>query len=250
MKTSLYYKLALPEMEDPADVRDLSDNFTAIDAELQRQKEEDERQAAEDAAIRAALTAHKSAKTLDHPDASVTDAKLGPRSIGGLTGALQALLTAIGDAIKAVTGGGAWNDPPATTLKAAKTHADDTVRHLTAAERARWNDTYTKAETDAKGKTVADALAAHADDAEKHVTAQEHADLASLVELLAVIDCGGFTGEAVSAVALHNATARAHPLLALDGNITDGGADVATLQEHMTDTNAHANLIVDGNITE
>ena len=284
MKQSEYYKLALPEMEDPADVRDLTDNFEAIDAELQRQKEEDERQAAEDAAIRAALTAHKSAAVLGHPDASVTDAKIGPRSVGGVQGLLQTLLTALGDAIKAITGGATWNDAPATTLKDAKAHMDSKANPhtvtahqagaytqaetdskdkaisdaLTAHKGDKGNPhgvtasqvgAYTKAETDAKDKATADALASHAGDAVLHVTAQDHADLAAVMELLTLIDCGTFTGEPVDPVALHSVMARAHPLLVLDGNIADGGTGAATLAEHMTDPNAHGNLIVDGNIT-
>ena len=307
MRRSEHYKLALPEMEDPADVRDLTDNFEALDAELQRQKDEDERQADEDAAIRAALTAHKAAKTLDHPDGSVTDAKIGPRSIGGLAGALQDLLTAIGNSIKTATGGGTWNEKPATTLKDAKAHMDDGVRHLTAAERTRWNDTYTKAETDGKDKAVADkaaadhravtdaltahksdksnphgvtaaqagaytkaetdakdqavankaaadhqavtdALAAHAADDVLHVTAQDHADLAAVLMLLYDIDCGTFTGEPLDPVTLHSVMARAHPLLALDGNIRDSGTMARTLEDHMVDPGAHGNLIVDGNV--
>ncbi len=308
MRQSQYYKLDLPEMADPADVENLSENFEKLDSELQRQKTADADLAEEDKAIRKALADHRSAAVLGHPDASVTDAKLGPRSVGGVQGPLQTLLTAIGDAIKAVTGGGAWNDKPATTLKDAKAHMDDGVRHLTAAERTRWNDTYTKAETDAKDKAVTDkaaadhqavtdalaahagdknnphgvtaaqagaytkaetdakdqavadkaaadhqaaeeALAAHAADAVLHVTAQDHADLAAVLMLLYDIDCGTFTGEPLDPVTLHGAMARAHPLLHLDGNVRDGGADARTLEEHMVDPGAHGNLIVDGNLS-
>ena len=307
MRQSEYYKLALPEMKDAADVQELSNNFEALDSELQRQKEADTELAAEDKAIRKALADHKGAAVLEHPDASVTDAKIGPRSVGGVQGPLQTLLTAIGDAIKVITGGGAWNEQPATTLKDAKAHMDDGVRHLTAAERTRWNDTYTKAETDGKDKAVADkaaadhravtdaltahksdksnphgvtaaqagaytkaetdakdqavankaaadhqavtdALAAHAADDVLHVTAQDHADLAAVLMLLYDIDCGTFTGEPLDPVTLHSVMARAHPLLALDGNIRDGGTMARTLEDHMVDPGAHGNLIVDGNM--
>lgn len=85
------------------------------------------------------MSQHKSAAVLDHPDNSVTDAKLGQRTVLTTSGPLQTLLTAIGNAIKAISGADTWNGTPATTLKDAKTHMGDAVKHITAQERESWN---------------------------------------------------------------------------------------------------------------
>jgi hypothetical protein len=78
------------------------------------------------------LQQHKDAATLDHPDNSVTDAKIGTRSItdttapAGTAGTLTTLLGRIGNMIKSITGKSNWYTAPATTLEAANTHANAT----------------------------------------------------------------------------------------------------------------------------
>lgn len=145
MKRSKYYNLRLPERgaqegeaNDAADIEDLTYDLDIVDGELERQRLEDARLET-DKATRVELAQHKAAAVLDHLDGSVTDAKLGERTVLTTSGPLQSLLTAIGSAIKAVTGTDTWNDAPATTLLAAKAHAEDAQRHLTADERTQWN---------------------------------------------------------------------------------------------------------------
>ena len=74
------------------------------------------------------ITEHKTATTLDHPDSSVTDAKIGNRTITDTTtaasgaGLLTNLLSKLGNMIKQITGKSNWYTAPATTLEAANTH--------------------------------------------------------------------------------------------------------------------------------
>ena len=126
------------EANDAADIEDLTYDLGIIDAELERQRLEDERLET-DKATKLEMSQHKSAAVLDHPDSSVTDAKLGQRTVLTTRGPLQTLLTAIGNAVKAISGASTWNGAPATTLKDAKTHMDDAVKHITAQEREGWN---------------------------------------------------------------------------------------------------------------
>lgn len=76
---------------------------------------------------------------------SATDTVIGNRTIvdttapTGDSGTLTNLLGWLANMIKSITGKSSWRTAPATTLEAAKTHADDTTRHLTAAERTAWN---------------------------------------------------------------------------------------------------------------
>ena len=145
MRRSKFYNMRLPERgaregeaNDAADIEDLTYDLGIIDAEMERQRLEDVR-LEKDKATKLEMSQHKSAAVLDHPDGSVTDAKLGQRTVLTTSGTLQTLLTAIGNAIKAISGADTWNGTPATTLKDAKTHMDDAVKHITAQEREIWN---------------------------------------------------------------------------------------------------------------
>lgn len=122
MKRSQYYDMRLPERgaregepNDPADIEDLTYDLNIVDTEMERQRQEDGRLEKEKA-TRIEFAQHKAAEVLDHPDGSVTDAKIGSRTVLPVTGTLQALLTAIGNAIRDITGEKNWNDVPATTL--------------------------------------------------------------------------------------------------------------------------------------
>jgi len=94
---------------------------------------------------RAEFEEHQTAPVLDHPDDSVTDNKIGNRTITdttaptGNTGKLTGLLGWLAYMIKAITGKSNWRTAPATTLEAAKGHMDDTTKHITAVERSTWN---------------------------------------------------------------------------------------------------------------
>ena len=145
MRRSKFYNMRLPERgaregeaNDAADIEDLTYDLGIIDAEMERQRLEDVR-LEKDKATKLEMSQHKSAAVLDHPDGSVTDAKLGQRTVLTTSGTLQTLLTAIGNAIKAISGADTWNGTPATTLKDAKTHMGDAVKHITAQEREGWN---------------------------------------------------------------------------------------------------------------
>lgn len=161
MRHSQHYNLRLPERSegrnDPADIDDLTDGLERIDGLLKEQSDECARQE-RDKLDKAAHNLHKSAATLDHPDGSVTDAKLGERSIGGLRGLLQTLLEAVGSAIGAISGTERWNDPPVVSLARAGAHiAEKTNPHgVTAAQ----TGAYSCAETDA---AVSAAIAGKAD---------------------------------------------------------------------------------------
>jgi hypothetical protein len=78
------------------------------------------------------IVEHKTASTLDHPDNSVTDAKIGNRTIidttapAGTAGTLTTLLGRIGNMIKSITGKANWYTAPATTLEAANAHLQNT----------------------------------------------------------------------------------------------------------------------------
>ncbi|AIF51267.1 phage tail protein [Pelosinus sp. UFO1] len=81
------------------------------------------------------LQLHKNAPVLDHPDNSVTDAKIGNRTItdttalAGAAGTLTTLLGRIGNMLKSITGKANWYTAPATTLEAAKGHMDAPAPH-------------------------------------------------------------------------------------------------------------------------
>ncbi|MEF9975801.1 MAG: hypothetical protein RR675_02235 [Oscillospiraceae bacterium] len=126
MRTSEFLKLRLPErkaVNDVADIEDLTFDMEKLDAEAARQKLIDDN-LQRDKVENTDFNAHKVANVLDHPDNSVTDAKIGERSVGTSKGMLQALLDAIGNAIKAITGNATWSELPAVTLSATKLHID------------------------------------------------------------------------------------------------------------------------------
>ncbi len=86
--------------------------------------------------VQDSLDSHKGATPADHPDGSITDAKLGnrtpdqaqaPSSPG--SGMLTQILSWLANRIKAITGASNWWDTPATTLAAAKVHADAAAPH-------------------------------------------------------------------------------------------------------------------------
>jgi len=128
-------------------------------------------------ASEANINAHKTAPILDHPDGSVTTPKIANGAvtsaklasgaatdtvIGNRTadpaqvpssngpGTLTQWFSWIANRIKAILGTTNWWDAPPTTLTAAKSHIDDTVKHITAAERTTWNAKETPAGAQAK----------------------------------------------------------------------------------------------------
>ncbi|MEG1477347.1 MAG: hypothetical protein RSC38_06410, partial [Oscillospiraceae bacterium] len=164
MRTSEFLKLRLPErkaVNDVADIEDLTFDMEKLDAEAARQKLIDDN-LQRDKVENTDFNAHKIANILDHPDNSVTDAKIGERSIGTSKGMLQPLFTSIANAITAIVGGTEWNSVPDTTLKSAKLHMDSKENpHVTTAEQV---GTYTKTAIDAKDKAINDAATAHYND--------------------------------------------------------------------------------------
>ena len=127
MRKSQNYQLRLPERlaerNDPADIDDLTYDMEVIDRELKQQANKDA-ELDDLKASRTELNAHAAASVLAHPDGSVTDEKIGLRTVGGVSNKLQALLTLIGQQIAGVKGADAWNDSPAITLAAAKQTLD------------------------------------------------------------------------------------------------------------------------------
>lgn len=127
MRKSQNYELRLPERlaerNDPADIDDLTYDMEVIDRELKQQANKDA-ELDDLKASRTELNAHASASVLAHPDGSVTDEKIGLRTVGGVKNKLQALLTLIGQQIAGIKGTDAWNDGPAITLAAAKQMLD------------------------------------------------------------------------------------------------------------------------------
>lgn len=137
MRKSQNYELRLPERlaerNDPADIDDLTYDMEVIDRELKQQASKDA-ELDDLKASRTELNAHASASVLAHPDGSVTDEKIGLRTVGGVKNKLQALLTLIGQQIAGIKGTEAWNDGPAITLAAAKQTLD---AHKAAADELR-----------------------------------------------------------------------------------------------------------------
>lgn len=127
MRKSQNYELRLPERlaerNDPADIDDLTYDMEVVDRELKQQANKDA-ELDDLKASRTELNAHASASVLAHPDGSVTDEKIGLRTVGGVKNKLQALLTLIGQQIAGIKGTDAWNDGPAITLAAAKQMLD------------------------------------------------------------------------------------------------------------------------------
>lgn len=137
MRKSQNYELRLPERlaerNDPADIDDLTYDMEVIDRELKQQANKDA-ELDDLKASRTELNAHASASVLAHPDGSVTDEKIGLRTVGGVKNKLQALLTLIGQQIAGIKGTEAWNNGPAITLAAAKRTLD---AHKAAADELR-----------------------------------------------------------------------------------------------------------------
>lgn len=118
-----------------------------------------------------AIASHKNAATLDHPDGSVTDAKIGTRDtsdIGesplGNTGTLTQFIRWFTYMIRQITGKSNWRTAPATTLEAAKSHMDATTDVHGATANATAN---TIVQRDANGRFKAAAPAAADDVARK-----------------------------------------------------------------------------------
>lgn len=99
---------------------------------------------------------------------SASDAVIGNRTISdttapaGDTGTITSLFGWLANMIKSITGKSSWRTAPATTLEAAKTHADDATRHLTAAERTAWNAKETTTGAQAKADAAQAAAATDA----------------------------------------------------------------------------------------
>lgn len=102
------------DYQDDAIVANQNANMDMIEQELGAREDE--------------IANHKAAATLDHPDNSVTDTKIGSRTISdtsaptGATGLLGVLLNWIGYILKAVTGKGNWWTAPAISLETLSVH--------------------------------------------------------------------------------------------------------------------------------
>lgn len=113
------YNLEKPGQDDFYDVAIFNANADEIDAELKAAATRD--------------TAHKNAATLDHPDNSVTDAKIGNRTITDTVTAaagantITTLFNMVGNMLKRITGKTTWYTAPATTLETANTHITATT---------------------------------------------------------------------------------------------------------------------------
>ncbi len=87
------------------------------------------------ATVQSNLDNHRGAATLDHPDGSVTDAKIGTRTVDDAdvpasdSGLVTRLFNYLANRVRAITGESSWRTSPATTLKDAKTHADSAAPH-------------------------------------------------------------------------------------------------------------------------
>jgi hypothetical protein len=124
---------------------------------------------------------HRTAEVLDHPDGSVTaaklaagsvtDEKIGDRTISdtsapsGNSGTLTAILGWLANMIKSITGKSNWRTPPATTLETAKAHMDATTSVHGATSAATPN---TLVQRDPAGRFKAAAPAEEDDVARKH----------------------------------------------------------------------------------
>lgn len=104
------YNLVKPGQNDFYNVDDFNENADKIDA---------------------AMNQHKTASTLDHPDNSCTDAKIGNRTITDTTvanvsaGTLTNLLSKLGYMIKAITGKANWYTAPKISLEKALNREGD-----------------------------------------------------------------------------------------------------------------------------
>lgn len=116
MRKSANYKLDLPERDiengrnDPADIDVITGALEQLDSIVYEQEKADSE-------LEKTADMHKKEIVLDHPDGSVTDAKIGNRKIGETGGGLQKLFDFIGEAFAGITGESKWNTAPATNLK-------------------------------------------------------------------------------------------------------------------------------------
>ncbi|MEK3684941.1 pyocin knob domain-containing protein [Paenibacillus sp. FSL R10-2736] len=120
---------------------------------------------------------------------SASDAVIGNRTISdttaptGDTGTITTLLGWLANMIKSITGKSSWRTAPATTLEAAKAHADDTTRHLTASERTAWN----AKETTGGAQAKADAAEAAAKTASIPLSQRNVANGVAALDSLSVV---------------------------------------------------------------
>jgi hypothetical protein len=122
------------------------------------------------AASQSAFDAHKGASTLDHPDGSVTDAKIGNRSVDDTVTAANGadtptrLWSKLANMVKRITGKANWFTAPAVSLEDANTHINSTAGVHGATSAATGN---TIVQRDASGRFKAAAPSAADDVARK-----------------------------------------------------------------------------------
>ncbi|OPY64069.1 MAG: hypothetical protein A4E56_00123 [Pelotomaculum sp. PtaU1.Bin065] len=115
------------------------------------------------------LVTHQTSATLDHPNDSVTDAKIGNRTVSdstaptGDTGSPTTIFGWLANRIKAITGKTTWRGTPATTLEAAKAHADTPAPHS-----GHETPAGAQAKADEAVNIAQDSLAAHAEGTNVH----------------------------------------------------------------------------------
>lgn len=113
------YSLKKPLGTENYNVEDQNGNMDIIDAQIKANDD--------------AIISHKTSSVLDHPDGSVTDAKIGNRTIDqdkapANTGLLTVLLGGIANMIRAITGKPDWKTAPRTTLENAVKLDGDTMK--------------------------------------------------------------------------------------------------------------------------
>ncbi|TNJ65174.1 hypothetical protein FE784_16385 [Paenibacillus hemerocallicola] len=122
------------------------------------------------AASQSAFDAHKGASTLDHPDGSVTDAKIGNRAVDDTVIAANGadtptrLWSKLANMVKRITGKANWFTAPAVSLEDANTHINSTAGVHGATSAATGN---TIVQRDASGRFKAAAPSAADDVARK-----------------------------------------------------------------------------------
>lgn len=104
-----HFNLKKPIATENYNVEDQNGNMDIVDTQLKANK--------------TAIDNHKMASILDHPDDSVTDAKIGDRTIDQAVapsnkGRLAALLGGLANMIKAITGKADWKTAPVKSLEA------------------------------------------------------------------------------------------------------------------------------------
>lgn len=126
-----------------------------------------------------AVDTHSTGAVLDHPDNSVTDAKIGNRTITDTTTAaavantLTNLLGMVGYMLKSITGKSNWNTLPATTIQA----ISDLIVTTAAANKLLKLDASGKAPADITGNATTATTANTATNATNHISAASGAHL-------------------------------------------------------------------------